>query len=158
MNVDHFFLFSKKNHQVLLFTRARLPKKTCFCIPMNLGSAEGSVILFNELPCANVQWQYTEKLIERKKCKRTTTTKRSLDLWDYEQFELNLTFWVSNYYQYFLLSHIAYWDKLFVPLDPVHFLHAGIIVLYHLSIQKLLGRKARNTLDPLKEKQYISKW
>ena len=50
MNVDNFFLFSKKNHQVLLFTRARLPKKTCFCIPMDLGSAEGSVILFNELP------------------------------------------------------------------------------------------------------------
>ena len=45
-----FFLFSKKNHQDLLFTRARLPKKTCFCIPMDLGSAEGSVILFNELP------------------------------------------------------------------------------------------------------------
>ena len=45
-----FFLFSKKNLQDLLFTRARLPKKTCFCIPMDLGSAEGSVILFNELP------------------------------------------------------------------------------------------------------------
>ena len=55
MNVDNFFLFSKKNHQVLLFTRARLPKKTCFCIPMDLGPAEGSVILFNELPSANVQ-------------------------------------------------------------------------------------------------------
>ena len=50
MNVDNFFLFSKKNNQDLLFTRARLPKKTCFCIPMDLGSAEGSVILFNELP------------------------------------------------------------------------------------------------------------
>ena len=51
MNVDSFilfrFLFSKKNHQVLLFTRERLPRKTCFCIPMDLGSAEGSVILFN---------------------------------------------------------------------------------------------------------------
>ena len=61
---------------------------------MDLGSAEGSVILFNELPSANVQWQYTENLIERKQCKRTT--KQSLDLWDYEQFELNLTFRVSN--------------------------------------------------------------
>ena len=65
MNVDNFFLFSKKNHPVLLFTRARLPKKTCFCIPMDLGSAEGSVILFNELPSANVQWKQKNLLRER---------------------------------------------------------------------------------------------
>ena len=47
--------------------------------------------------------------------------------------------------------------KLFVCLVPVHFLHASIIVSYHLSGQKLLCRKARNTFDPFKEKEYISK-
>ena len=55
MNVDSFFFFfSKKSHQVLLFTRARLPRKICFFIPMDLGPAEGSVIIFNEPPSANV--------------------------------------------------------------------------------------------------------
>ena len=59
---------------------------------------------------------------------------------------------------YFLLSRTAYWGKLFVWFVPVHFLHASITVSYHLSGQKLLCRKARNTFDPFKEKEYISKW
>ena len=58
---------------------------------------------------------------------------------------------------YFLLSRTAYWGKLFVWFVPVHFLHASITVSYHLSGQKLLCRKARNTFDPFKEKEYISK-
>ena len=36
------FFFPKKNHQVLLFTRARLPRKTCFCIAIDLGSKGGA--------------------------------------------------------------------------------------------------------------------
>ena len=36
------FFFPKKNHQVLLFIRARLPRKTCFCIAIDLGSKGGA--------------------------------------------------------------------------------------------------------------------
>ena len=56
---------------------------------------------------------------------------------------------------YFLLSGIivAHWGELFVCLIPVHFLHVSITVSYDLTGQKLLCGKARNTVDPLKERE-----
>ena len=61
--------------------------------------------------------------------------------------------------RYFLLSSIiiAQWGELFVCHIPVHFLHVNITVSYDLTSQKLLCGKARNTVDPLKEREEISK-
>ena len=57
--------------------------------------------------------------------------------------------------RYFLLSGIiiAHWGEPFVGLITVHFLHVSITVSYHLTGQKLLCGKARNTVDPLKERE-----
>ena len=61
--------------------------------------------------------------------------------------------------RYFLLSSIiiAHWGELFVRHIPVHFLHVSITVSYDLTGQKLLFGKARNTVDPSKEREEISK-
>ena len=47
MNVDSFFFFFKEKPPSSLIYTSKTSRKTCFCIPMDLGSAEGSVILYN---------------------------------------------------------------------------------------------------------------
>ena len=154
MNVDSFFFFSKKNHQVLLFTRARLPRKTCSCIAIDLGSKGGAG-----------ESTHRRQVDEEPLCGCATTTSLFMRQWVYKYIyiisyklaALATLSLKSRDQWYFFLSCIAYQGKLSVCLVPVHFLHVSIIVSYHLSGQKLLCRKARNTLNPLKEKGKISK-
>ena len=67
-----------------------LSRKTCFCIPKDPIRVLPQEVLFYSMSCTLQMLNYStqKNLIERKQCKKTRTTKRSLDLFDYESFQL----------------------------------------------------------------------